>query len=408
MKVAHLFGAVFLRKTSGSKKGNHPMQITESCQVIKVQSPVKVKKLLFIGPKPPPIGGSPLTVQAMLEELDTYSSVRVTLINTSPTRDIRKEMAGFNFEKIRRSLAILPKYIYEIPRNDAVLVFANDFFALTLVPLLLFLAKLFRKPFYMKPVGAGLDLFINAQKKILREYLLRVLRATDGILTQTRLLKDDLNKLGCSNAYYLPGCRSLAPIVPAQRNDTAEFRMIFLGHITRLKGPLVLLEALRNVSKMSDEQVTCDFFGPLIDDVRDDFLDGLKTVPNARYCGVAEPGTGPQLISQYDALVLPTYHETEGHPGVLIEAMHAGVPVIATQVRTLPELVTNGVNGFLVPIRDSYILADAILMLAVDPILRKKMGQANNRKGQEFRADIVVAQMLKIIFPDMSPMVEQP
>ena len=309
---------------------------------------------------------------------------------------------------MRRSLAILPKYIYEIPHCDAVLVFANDFFAITLVPLLLFLAKLFHKPFYIKPVGAGLDLFINAQKKILREYLLWVLRSSDGILTQTRLLKDDLNKMGCSNAHYLPGCRSLAPISPVERDESSsEFRLIFLAHITRPKGPLVLLEALKNVSKMSDEQVTCDFYGPLIDDVRDDFLEALKTVPNARYCGVAEVGTGPQLISQYDALVLPTYYETEGHPGVLIEAMHAGVPVIATQVRTMPELVTNGVNGFLVPTRDSYILADAILMLAVDPILRKKMGQANHRKGQEFRADIVVAQMLKIIFPEIPSIVEQ-
>ena len=213
--------------------------------------------------------------------------------------------------------------------------------------------------------------------------------------------------MGCPNAYYLPGCRSFVPISPVQREGSAEFRMIFLGHITRLKGPLVLLDALRNVSKMSDEQVSCDFFGPIIDDVRDDFLNGLKTVPNARYCGVAEPGIGPQLISQYDALVLPTYFETEGHPGVLIEAMHAGVPVIATQIRTLPELITNGINGFLVPMRDSYILADAILMLAVDPMLRKKMGQANYLKGQEFRADLVVAQMLKIVFPEMPQMMEK-
>ena len=239
------------------------MQITESRQSINAQSSVQVKRLLFVGPKPPPIGGSPLTVQAMLEELTAYSSVQVILINTSPARDVSKEMTGFNFEKVRRSLAILPKYIYEIPHCDAVLVFANDLFAITLVPLLLFLAKLFHKPFYIKPVGAGLDLFINAQKKILREYLLWVLRSTDGILTQTRLLKDDLNKMGCPNAHYLPGCRSLAPISPVERDErSSEFRMIFLAHITRLKGPLVLLDALKNVSKMSDEKVTCDFYGP--------------------------------------------------------------------------------------------------------------------------------------------------
>ncbi len=376
------------------------MKITKSIQVIKVQTNPKVQKFLFVGPKPPPVGGSPLTVQAMLEELAFYPSIQVRVINTSPATDVRKDMEGFNFEKVWRSLVILPRYIYEIPRCDAVLVFANDLFAITLVPLLLFLAKLFRKPFYLKPVAAGLDLFIRARNKLLRDYLLSVLRATDGILTQTKLLKEDLNKLGCTNAQYLPGCRPLPAITLVPRRPSSDLRLIYLAHIIKPKGPLVLLDALKIVSKLSDEHVTCDFFGPIHDEIHDDFLEGLMSVPNARYCGVAEVGTGSQLIAQYDALVLPTYYDTEGHPGVLIEAMHAGVPMISTQIRTIPELITNGINGFLVPTQDSQSLAEAILQLAEDPILREKMGQANHLKGQEFRADRVVSQLLKIIFPD--------
>jgi glycosyltransferase involved in cell wall biosynthesis len=124
-------------------------------------------------------------------------------------------------------------------------------------------------------------------------------------------------------------------------------------------------------------------------------------MPNVRHCGVAEAGTGTQLIANYDALILPTYYDTEGHPGVLIEAMHASVPVISTQIRTLSELVTNGENGFLVPPRDSRALADAIKQIAVDPALRAKMGEANHRRGKEFRADVVVAQLVKIVFPEM-------
>ncbi len=377
------------------------MQIIESKQRIKAQTDTTVKRLLFVGPKPPPIGGSPLTVQAMLAELALYPSIQVTLINTSPALDVRKKMTGFNFEKVIRSMLILPKYVLEIPRSDAVLVFANDLFAITLAPLLLFLAKLFHKPFYLKPVGAGLDLFINAQKKIFREYLLFVLRAADGILTQTKLLKNDLNKLGCMNAHYLPGCRPLAKINQSPKQGSSEFRMIFLGHITRLKGPLVLLDALKIVTEMSAEPVTCDFFGPIHDEIHDEFMNGLKSNPNARYCGVAEAGTGPQLISEYDALVLPTYYDTEGHPGVLIEAMHAGVPVITTQVRTFPELITHGVNGFLLPTQDSDFLAQAIILLAVDPELRKRMGKANHLKSHEFCAENVVGQLLKIVFPGL-------
>jgi len=384
------------------------MQIATSNQSAKPKIFVQDKRLLFVGPKPPPIGGSPLTVQAMLAELALYPSVQVTVINTSPALDVRKKMTGFNFEKVKRTLLIVPQYIQQIGACDVVLVFANDLFAITLAPLLLLIARLFRKPFYLKPVGAGLDLFINAQIRPLRAYLLFVLRATDGILTQTRLLKEDLGKLGCANAYYLPGCRPAPELKLVPKQSISEFRMIFLGHITRLKGPLYLLEALEIASKMSTKRISCDFFGPIHDEVHDEFLNGLKEIPNAHYCGVAEAGTGPQLIAQYDALVLPTYYDTEGHPGVFIEAMHAGVPVISTRLRTFPELITNGINGLLVPTQNSEMLAKAILMLAEDPDIRKKMGLANFIKGQEFRAETVVSTLLKIIFPDTSFVKERP
>jgi len=375
------------------------MQIAESKQNINAQTAISPKRLLFVGPKPPPIGGSPLTVQAMLEELALYPSIEVALINTSPALDVRRKMTGFNFEKVRRSLFIFPSFLFEIPRCDAILVFANDLFAITLTPLLLFLARLFRKPFYLKPVGAGLDLFINAQKKIFREYLLFVLRSTTGILTQTQLLKNDLRNLGCTNVHYLAGCRPLSPIIETSKKNSYEFRVIYLGHITRLKGILFLLDSLQILAKTCKRKVACDFFGPIHDELHDEFIEGLESLPNARYCGVAEAGTGPQLIANYDALVLPTYYETEGHPGVLIEAMHAGVPVVGTQVRTFPELITDGVNGFLVPTKDSHLLALAIKQLAEDPVLSKRMGEANYQRGKEFRADVVVAKMLKIVFP---------
>jgi glycosyltransferase involved in cell wall biosynthesis len=377
------------------------MQIAESQSHAQAQTATRAKRLLFVGPKPPPIGGSPLTVQAMLDELVHYPSVEIRLITTSPALDVRKKMTGFNLEKVKRSVMILPRFIYELPRCDAALVFANDLFAITLAPILLLFAKLFRKPFYLKPVGAGLDLYINIQKKILRAYFMFVLRSMDGILTQTQLLKNDLQKMGLVNAEYLPGCRPPVPVTetPAKQGDA--FRLIYLGHITRRKGILYLIEALGILARTCPRKVTCDFFGPVHDELRDDFDAGLRSQPNAHYCGVAKAGTGPQLIANYDALVLPTYFDTEGHPGVLIEAMHAGVPIIGTQVRTFPELIAHGVNGLLVPLQDSASLANAIETLAENPDLHKQMAEANRQKGREFRADAVVERMLQIVFPDV-------
>lgn len=367
-----------------------------------------MRTLLLVGPVPPPIGGSPLTVQAMLAEIARYPDARAVVINTSPALDVRKKMTGFNFEKMARSIFIVPRYLRNIGGSDAVLVFANDLFAITLVPVLLAIARLWRKPFYLKPVGAGLDLFIKARNRLLREYLLSVLRSTDGILAQTQLLREELRKLGCTNAHYLPGCRLLPPVVTSKKESPDELRLVFLGHITRLKGPLILLEALQMLARTAETRVRCDFYGPLHDDIREEFLLKLRSLPHVRHPGVAEAGTGPQLIAGYDVLVLPTYYDTEGHPGVLIEAMHAGVPVISTRMRTLSELVTDGENGILVPMRDSRALADAIRRLALDPALRARMAEAHRRRGLEFRADVVVAQLLRIVFPEMRAARAQP
>ena len=99
-------------------------------------------------------------------------------------------------------------------------------------------------------------------------------------------------------------------------------------------------------------------------------------------------------------LVLPTYFVSEGHPGAIIEAMQAGVPVISTQHRAIPELITNGQNGFLIPPHNSEKLAAAIQKLVLSPSLQERMSEANRLKAQMFRSDVVVPKILEYIFQD--------
>jgi glycosyltransferase involved in cell wall biosynthesis len=358
------------------------------------------KKLLIVGPLPPPIGGSPLTLVVMLEELKSYPEIQVTVINTSPSTHVSKKMTGFNFEKVKRMFTILAKYRREIRDCNAILVFANDLFAFILVPLLLWKARFKKKPFYLKPVGSGIDLFMESHGKLVKSLMLKVLRSADGIFSQTQYLNEWLRKEGCKNSYYLPGFRSYHPVQPVQHQPNEDMRLIFFAHITRLKGPLILLEALQIIAQRGGPRVYCDFYGPIHDDIQNEFNKAREITPFVNYKGIADVGKATEIISEYDILVLPTCYDTEGHPGVLIEAMHARVPIISTQIRTLPELVKHGINGLLVPVGDSLALADAIEQLALDCELRKKMGEANFQMGLEFRSDVVIKKMVSYIFPD--------
>ena len=102
-------------------------------------------------------------------------------------------------------------------------------------------------------------------------------------------------------------------------------------------------------------------------------------------------------LAEYDALVLPTFYAGEGHPGVVIEAIVAGLPVIATRFRSLPELVEEGVNGVLVEPGDAGALAAAIGALAGDRDRLRRMAEANRARRSRFDVRTAVPHFLEAI-----------
>jgi sugar transferase (PEP-CTERM/EpsH1 system associated) len=98
----------------------------------------------------------------------------------------------------------------------------------------------------------------------------------------------------------------------------------------------------------------------------------------------------PQILSSLDLLVLPSLWE--GMPNVVLEAMAAELPVVATTVGGTPEVVVDGETGILVPAADVEALARAIERLLSDCALRQRMGQAGRKRIEEH---FTVAQMVR-------------
>ena len=82
----------------------------------------------------------------------------------------------------------------------------------------------------------------------------------------------------------------------------------------------------------------------------------------------------PNLLRCSDVLVLPS--ETESAPLTLLEGLSCGLPVVATRVGGIPEIVENNVNGFLVPPKHPEAIAEKILELNSDKELRARLGKA--------------------------------
>ena len=122
----------------------------------------------------------------------------------------------------------------------------------------------------------------------------------------------------------------------------------------------------------------------------------------ARAAGVADRvrflgwrGDVPRLLAGFDVLLLPSLWE--GFGLVLLEAMSQRVPVVASRVSAVPEIVADGETGLLVPARDVDALAGALALLLGDYGLRRHMGLlAEDRLETRFSADRMVTETVAL------------
>lgn len=102
----------------------------------------------------------------------------------------------------------------------------------------------------------------------------------------------------------------------------------------------------------------------------------------------------PDLLNVCDIFALTSLHE--GLPRAIMEAMAAGKPIIATNVRGNRDLVVDGVNGYLVPVNDVEATAEAITKLAENTTLRTKMGEEGRKIIQDYAIEKVLKEMDEI------------
>jgi glycosyltransferase involved in cell wall biosynthesis len=104
----------------------------------------------------------------------------------------------------------------------------------------------------------------------------------------------------------------------------------------------------------------------------------------------------PPLLASVDVMVLPSYYG-EGLPKSLIEAAACALPLVTTDMPGCRDVVTDGVDGLLVPPRDSVALADAIAQLQNDPALAARLGAAARAKAlSEFDERIVIDRTIAV------------
>lgn len=183
------------------------------------------------------------------------------------------------------------------------------------------------------------------------------------------------------------------------------FMILCVGTLHEVKGQAYLMEACRQL-----QQRGFDFECHLVGDGPDraslaELVEQGGLSDRVRFHGRLTQDKIVRLLLDADVLTAPSVPtrdgRREGIPVVLMEAMMSGVPVIASNLSGIPELVKHQSTGLLVPPRDARSLADALERCIRDPDLRRRLGRAGREKAEsEFDLNKNAAKLAEYFMED--------
>jgi glycosyltransferase involved in cell wall biosynthesis len=184
----------------------------------------------------------------------------------------------------------------------------------------------------------------------------------------------------------LKGSRAVIRVIDSDE----PIRLVFVAHVLPRKGLRDVVRALAEIH--GERPVTLSVVGDgpdLAGALKLANRLGVSALVDAR--GRMDSSGVAEQLSQSDIMVFPTYHP-EGLPTVVLEAMGAGLPIVTTRRWGTADWLEPGIHAVFTPAKDPHALAEAVVRLADDVDLRRRMSAANLERIVEFAPDVVSAR----------------
>lgn len=235
------------------------------------------------------------------------------------------------------------------------------------------LAKIFKRKVVIHIHGGGFKEYYEKNSSFVHKNLLKC----DAIISLTQYWKEFFNGLGLKNVVIVPNIID-RPVTQKKKNNDGKVHILYLGLITKAKGIYDLLDIIREHKTELENKITLRVGGNGEIDILQSIIKehGLSNI--VKFEGWVSGDKKVLMLNYADIFILPSY--TEGLPISILEAMSYKIPVISTPVGGIPEIITDGENGFLFTPGDKDALYNAIKTLVANKDLREDMGKKTYQK----------------------------
>lgn len=224
----------------------------------------------------------------------------------------------------------------------------------------------------------GGDWYISRKKIIDGRIISFVLNKSPKIFTQTEKIKKEiLSEYPKSNIYVVPNG------IEITKEKINGDKIIFVGNLIERKGVEYLIRSVRGLN--TELLIVGD--GP-----KRDYLERISG-KNVKFVGKVLPNDLKKYMKQGKILILPS-KIGEGLPNVILEAMSFGIPVIATNLAGITNVIKHGETGFIVEPRNSNELRKYIKILLNDEKTRERMSKKCKSEIKKYSWDNVIRNLI--------------
>lgn len=336
-------------------------------------------RALLVGALPPqepssvkPVGGTAVNFADMVTHLK-LCSVEVTVVDISrPRVNLGMRQLWYNFVTVA---SLIWRVLRRVLFNDVVVVHISAKSVWWLGAGLWFMCTVFRRPVVLKFIGGDFASVYDGYSATKRRWANVTYLRSALILVQTKAIKERFHER--DNIRWFPNTRDTRSSGGTPR-DVAR-RFVFVSQLRMEKGLREAVDACRELPS----DCYLNVYGPIMENTDLSVFDGQD---RSEYRGVLAQADVPSVLARHDVLVLPTYWKVEGYPGIVIEALQCGLPVIATHWGSVPEVVEDGSSGLLVEPRSTVAVRSAIERVISDPELYRALCAGARRRGGFFRS----------------------
>ena len=218
-------------------------------------------------------------------------------------------------------------------------------------------------------------------------------RNVRSIIVQGEKMKTELESVGL-HAIVLPNFKHIEYLPDLSNKERGIARFAFLSRMQKEKGVNLIIQSINKLNSDGlGNEFTVDFYGLFEDpEYKKEVFDSIKEMSNVHYEGVLDlrKSIGYDRLANHTAMLFPTFWPGEGFPGIIIDALIAGLPMIASDWHFNSDYIEMGKTGVIIPNQDLRALYDAMSDVIKHPQKYEQMSEYCQQQAMKYNTKNII------------------